>query len=207
MGALWVDCRILNHTSHGAMVETEARARQGGTVKLRYPLPEGPVVATGKLIHILMGDHGRPMGMGINFRGDAAWRQIERFIKAWSAPWEEVKASVPTTENRRIVPTPAIGIEVSRDRALWIYGELFAYDKATASIKTPILGKPGEVFHLRCVAGQEQKTLTGRIEKVTLDDLKKPAGMELRFDPEGPWGALAEALSPPPTPPPPCRPG
>ena len=219
-GRQWTDCHIINHTFHGAMVETRLRGKQGSSVLLRYNLPDAPLTARGRLIHILLGDHERPMGMGINFRGDPNWRQIHTRIKsaaespgtpgevkiepsppALSPPEPVPEQSPPPSMQKaspaddRIRPEVPIGIEVSRDAALWMYGEIVGYGRRAASITTPILGKPGEVLHIRYTMPGGQLILKGNIEKVTLNNFKMPAGMEVNFPEEKKWSKIVADLS------------
>jgi CheY-like chemotaxis protein/predicted Ser/Thr protein kinase len=217
---LWAEGRIINHTFHGAMVETRLRGKQGSAVKLRYDSQEGPLTATGRLMHILLGDHQRPMGMGINFRTDPKWRQIHKLMKTAPGPVEAAKPEEPVpppspsippapepseapdkqpkkvTLEGPVTPETPIGIEVSRDGALWMYGEIIEYDTAGASISTPVLGKSGETLHIRITLPDEQKILKGRIKVVTLNDFKMPAGMEITFPEKEAWldvaGGFAE---------------
>jgi len=207
-GKLWADCNILNHTFHGIMVETRLRGKQGSTVKLRCGMPGGPLTATGRLMHILLGDQERPMGMGINFRGDANWRRIHSYMKtaavpatpeppptppapaaAPPAPRQAPSSPAPGEEelDRRVTPDAPIGIEVSRDAALWMYGEIIEYDGLGASITTPVLGKSGETLHIRMTMPGERIVLKARIKKVTLNDFKMPAGMEIAFPEKDRW--------------------
>jgi DNA-binding response OmpR family regulator/predicted Ser/Thr protein kinase len=207
-GSRWSEGHIINHTFHGAMVETRLRGKQGSTVRLRYGQSDDMLTATGRLMHILLGDQERPMGMGINFREDPNWRRIHQKVKTASesgsgdteaaapeAPPSPVDTpqqdSSPVAEknvpDRRITPEVPIGIEVSRDGALWMHGEINEYDGIGAAITTPVLGKSGETLHIRITSPGEQKVLKGRIERVTLDDLKMPAGMEISFPEKASW--------------------
>jgi len=163
-GRLWAEGNIINHTYHGAMIETRLRGKQGRTVWLRCGFQDGTLTAIGRLMHILLGDHERPMGMGINFRGDSNWRRIHQKMKTAAEPAvggtetatsEEPPLPVDTPQqesspaaekgvpDRRVTPEVPIGIEVSRDGALWMYGEIEAYDGSGAAITTPVLGKSG----------------------------------------------------------------
>ena len=215
-GRDWAPCQIINYTYHGTMVETKLRGKQWCSVLLRYRMPAGPVIVKGRLIHILLGDHERPMGMGINFKGDAAWRQVYSHIKSndnhvpratkpspatppppapaavQPSPIKDVKVA---SSGERIRPADPIGIEVSRDGSLWMYGEIVEYEKSVVSITTPVLAKSGEKLHVRFTMEIEQIVIEGEIESVTLNDFKMPAGMEIRFPEEGKWNDIRGDLA------------
>ena len=78
----WASALIINHTSHGAMIESGLTGKTGDTLKIRYSLPDGSLIATGNLNHILLGDREQPMGIGIHFRKDENWVTIHNFLKS-----------------------------------------------------------------------------------------------------------------------------
>ncbi len=198
----WAPCRIINHTFHGAMVETPLRGKQGSPVVLRYPLADGPLTATGKLIHILLGDHERPMGMGINFRGNANWRTIHHHLKTGTVPTASAPKTDPPAAATRPAPSvsaatplsPPVSMEASRDGGLWMYGEMTATRDQGATIKTPILGKVGETLHIRCTLPGKQETLPGRIAHVRLDNFNMPVAMDITFSDSLQWRQIRAQL-------------
>lgn len=207
-GNAWAECQVTYHTYHGVMVETRLRGQQGSTVRLCYGMPDGALTATGRLNHILMGDQERPTGIGINFKGDKNWHTIQFQMKSAAAVAslaltqpEDLKqeASMTAAEEedhgQRVTPDIPIGIEVSRDGALWMFGEITEYDGAGASITTPVLGKAGETLHIRLTLPDGKTTLKACITQVTLNDFKMPAGMEITFSEKDQWNEAVNAFT------------
>lgn len=197
---VWTECHVTYHTFHGVMVETRLRGQQGSTISLRYGMPDGPLTATGRIMHILMGDQERPTGIGINFQGDTNWHKIQFQMKSAAArakpapaPPDDRKQAPSTTAaekegpDQRVSPAIPIGIEVSRDASLWMFGEITEYGKTGASISTPVLGKSGETLHIRITMPGGKNILKAQIKQVTLNDFKMPAGMEITFPEKDPW--------------------
>lgn len=207
-GQIWAECQVTYHTYHGVMVETRLRGQQGSTLRLCYGMPDGPLTATGRVMHILRGDQERRTGIGINFRGDTNWHKIQFQMKSAAAlatpalaPPGVLQQAPSATDveeedlGRRISPDIPIGIEVSRDAALWMFGEITEYGGAGASITTPVLGKAGETLHIRITLPGGQKILKARIKQVTLNDFKMPAGMDITFPEQDQWIDVASGLA------------
>ncbi len=195
----WVTGQIVNHTHHGTMIETAYEGKSGDTVKLKYLFPEGVVVAVGKLTHILLGDQERPVGIGVNFGRDENWRRINRFLKSEgkegrtklngkskvtagsdteytnSESLEEEVAPVDLTQ----APFWPVTIETPNDGNIWMPGKILRYSDRKVLVRTPLLGKSGNDIYMKCVLIQGQIIVKGQIEKITLDDLKMPAGIEV----------------------------
>lgn len=199
-GKIWAECHVTYHTYHGVMVETLIRGQQGSAIRLRYGMPDGPLTATGRIMHILRGDQERATGIGINFREDTNWHKIQFQMKSAAAlaslaltPPDDLQQapSVTAVEEEDlgqwvVLDTP-ISIEVSRDATLWMFGEIIEYGGAGASIATPVLGKAGETLHIRITMPNGQNILKARIKQVTLNDFKMPAGMEITFPEKDQW--------------------
>lgn len=215
----WTSAQIIDHSRHGAMMETGLMARTGHTLKLKYLLPDGFLMATGKLNHILLGDGEKPMGIGVNFGKDENWFKIHTALKTLETGvnggdpsclskknesgdkqlLSTSQAVVPVTEGEDAhavdlthPPFSPISIEVSRDGNLWMPGKILRYGLRRAWIQTPVLGKPGTDIFLKCVLIQGQKTVTAAIEKLSLDDLKMPAGMAVFFRQNDVWLQVVE---------------
>jgi CheY-like chemotaxis protein/predicted Ser/Thr protein kinase len=218
---IWTSAKIINHTSHGAMIETGLIAKIGDPLCIKCSLPDGSVMSTGKLMHILVGDKEQLMGLGVNFGKDENWLKIHSFLKspaeeskAGQAPSSPVKAPAEDTpeppaplkgakdfpeEETGTVdltqePFSPISIQVSRDGNLWMPAKICQYSTRRASISTPMLGKPGSDLYLRCVLAQGQKIARAEIERISLDSLKMPAGLQVAFKPNDIWQQVVEFL-------------
>ena len=191
--ASWETGFILNHSDGGALIETALHRQPGSPIRLRCVLPEGARVVTGNVAHILLGEAKKFVGLGLNFSNDRGWPKILAYLRSERAGQDR---AVSAGSDRKKSQTPVAGkteadnsagtmlpvpIDVTLDGFLWMGGKIVRCYPKSARIKTPILGKPGQMLRIRFNQPAHACIIESTIVAVDLDDMAPLAGMSIDF--------------------------
>ncbi len=184
-GVIWKFGSVLNISRSGAMIETPMLIRSDEKILVRHPGDERGETAAGYVVHILLGDEGERVGIGVNFRGDPGWAVLCRRLLPHTVQ--------PLLEPAKPVDLP-LDVEISRDGFLWIDAQIFDGDGGRAGLKTIMLGKPGETVRIRFAKQGIDAVAAGKIRQVDFADEGTLASIAIDFDADSGWQEIRARL-------------
>jgi len=97
--------------------------------------------------------------------------------------------------SERLSPLSPIRIEVSRDGALWMPGELKNISQQGIFAETSLLGKPGAALHIKFLSSDQTWVLRGFIKHITFSNPQNPAGIGIEIEETQEWPEVHERLA------------
>ena len=77
---IWMPGRIKNFSRDGILVLTSLLGKPGGSLMVKFSLPQGSVTIKGHIKHVAFDDFRQPVGIGITFDQDSEWHEINDYF-------------------------------------------------------------------------------------------------------------------------------
>ncbi|WAC06474.1 MAG: protein kinase [Thermodesulfobacteriota bacterium] len=77
---LWMPGRIKNFSLDGMLVITSLLGKPGVSLIVKFSLPQGVVTIKGHIKHVAFDDFRQPVGLGVTFPENSAWREINDYF-------------------------------------------------------------------------------------------------------------------------------
>jgi CheY-like chemotaxis protein len=219
----WSHSQLVNFDRTQGLIEASFPSQIGKIIKVKCWLPDGEAICSGEVIHVISGDKEKQAGFLINFKEDREWNRIFEYFKTNDIPMtdsqktamksdslqSQISLSSPDTKtvqdalsenairNESEVKSPiSIKVQVSRDGMFWIPGHIMNYGNKNTMLATSILAKPGDAIKIKYSLPKGSITAIGKVEKLSLYNLQKPAAMQIVFTEDSEWRRIFEYLGP-----------